>query len=123
MVTQVNLPYEPDEIWSAIFGASADEYLPWYAAYTKFEGGHGDGWDDARNTAIVCMYHEDDYEEVPMMQARVKKVEITFDDLMETINTLTAERNGLRYLEFDNYDSDLADVVLQNIVYGKYTFG
>ena len=121
MVTQVNIPYEPDEIWSAIFGASADEYLPWYAGYIKFEGGHGDGWDDARNTATVSMYHDDDYEEVS--QPRIKTVEVTFDKLMETINTLTAERNGLRYLEFDNYDSDLADVVLQNIVYGKYTFG
>lgn len=125
MGIKFTLPYEADEIWSAVFGAGAEEYFPWYAKLTQFDGGYGEGWDDARNTAIVYVFHEDDYEEVSPYRARVKSVEVTFEDIVGAVDTLLADplSNGVRYLDFDNYDADMADVVLQTIVYGKYTFG
>lgn len=123
METVFNTPYSNDEIWSAVFGSGVDEQYPWYAAYTEFIGGHGEGWDDSRNVAKVYLYHEDDYEEVSPMTARVKTAYINFEDLWEGIRICYARTRNAEFLNFDAYDADTADYVLQTIVYGKYTFG
>jgi hypothetical protein len=96
------------EVWRVVFGSGFETWGWWhYADY------------DWQNPAVPATLSIDD----PDNDDRTLFISVTIDKLEAAINAGIAKYPHLQLWDYESYDSNMADVVLQIVAFGDVVYG
>ena len=109
----VPLEMDADDLWRMIFGSEFETWDWWYA-YTNFKGG------DWEHHCLAEVYHYLDKD-----SGEVIAFQLTIDHIVDAISALIQDGHNsiATALINQDFDADLADIVIQKTCFGEVVYG